>query len=413
MTVEQWINGIKNINSYLPLMQQYTRAFSEEDLITEVITANIPSTWNKDYRLANLHLKMQIKHIIGALTIIEEHVKIQPSANSNANKKNSRIPAESIMEATSGMTAIKTLKMQRAMGKITRQAMVKAKMRTMVILENKDAPKAVAFNLEHLLMATAVAKQEAHPIVKSYKYNCINEKKSERENTEQTPSSEILVNLPNTKNSKKYTTYIGLVDSGSSGSLLNSSIIENDFSVEKQKNPTKWDTATGVLLTKGKVFIEALSLPQFTRQRKVSTTFYLFEKRKDDKYDIIPRRDFLQAIGLDIHYSASQFTWDNILVTMVPSGYWTKEKIKSITKTWNKPIKEAVNKMHLTKILPAEYKPVDNVEVVEKQTHLLAAEREQLKHVLLDFQDLFNSNAGKIMETQSFLNLSQGQNPQN
>jgi hypothetical protein len=69
--------------------------------------------------------------------------------------------------------------------------------------------------------------------------------------------------------------------------------------------------------------------------------------------------------------------------------------------------------MHLTKILPAEYKPVDNVEVVEKQTHLLAAEREQLKHVLLDFQDLFNSNAGKIMETQSFLNLSQGQNPQN
>jgi len=299
MTVEQWINGIKNINSYLPLMQQYTRAFSEEDLITEVITANIPSTWNKDYRLANLHLKMQIKHIIGALTIIEEHVKIQPSANSNANKKNSRIPAEYIMEATSGMTAIKTLKMQRAMGKITRQAMVKAKMRTMVILENKDAPKAVAFNLEHLLMATAVAKQEAHPIVKSYKYNCINEKKSERENTEQTPSSEILVNLPNTKNSKKYTTYIGLVDSGSSGSLLNSSIIENDFSVEKQKNPTKWDTATGVLLTKGKVFIEALSLPQFTRQRKVSTTFYLFEKRKDDKYDIIIGRDFLQAIGLD------------------------------------------------------------------------------------------------------------------
>jgi len=81
-------------------------------------------------------------------------------------KKTSRIPAKSIMEATSGMTAIKTLKMLRAMGNITRQATVKAKMRTMVVQENKAAPKAVAVNLEHLLVAAAVAKQEAHPIGK-------------------------------------------------------------------------------------------------------------------------------------------------------------------------------------------------------------------------------------------------------
>ncbi len=94
--------------------------------------------------------------------------------------------------------------------------------------------------------------------------------------------------------------------------------------MEKQKKPTKWDTATGVLLTKGKATIEALSLPQFTRKRQVSSTFHLFDKRNDDKYDIILGRDFLQAIGLVIDYSTSQFTWDNISVTMVPSGYWTK-----------------------------------------------------------------------------------------
>jgi hypothetical protein len=34
----------------------------------------------------------------------------------------------------------------------------------------------------------------------------------------------------------------------------------------------------------------------------------------------------LQAIGLDIHYSASQLIWDKISVAMVPSGYWSKEK---------------------------------------------------------------------------------------
>jgi hypothetical protein len=49
VTVKQWINRLKNINSYLPLMQQDGRAFTKEDLITEVISKNIPSTWVKDF----------------------------------------------------------------------------------------------------------------------------------------------------------------------------------------------------------------------------------------------------------------------------------------------------------------------------------------------------------------------------
>jgi hypothetical protein len=138
--------------------------------------------------------------------------------------------------------------------------------------------------------------------------------------------------------------------------------------------------------------LRGLSLPQFTRKRQVSAPLHLFEKCKDDKYEIILGHGFLQAIGFDIHYSASQFTWDSISVTMVPSRYWTKEKIKSVAKTWNKPIKEAVNKMHLTEILPAEYKPVNIVEVVEKQTQLSAAKQEQLKHVLINLQDLFKGS---------------------
>jgi len=43
MSVKQWINRIKNINSYLPLMQPNGRSFTEEDLIAEVISKNIPA----------------------------------------------------------------------------------------------------------------------------------------------------------------------------------------------------------------------------------------------------------------------------------------------------------------------------------------------------------------------------------
>jgi hypothetical protein len=71
--------------------------------------------------------------------------------------------------------------------------------------------------------------------------------------------------LPNEEGSKRYTTYLELVDSGSSGSLINGNIVKH-FVVEQQKKSTKWDTATGVLLTKGRVTIENCSLPQFTRK---------------------------------------------------------------------------------------------------------------------------------------------------
>jgi hypothetical protein len=62
---------------------------------------------------------------------------------------------------------------------------------------------------------------------------------------------------------------------------------------------------------------------------------------------------------------------------MVPSGYWTKTQISSVDKTWNGKHKSAqkaeaeINEeLHLAQILPADYKPVDNAEVVQKKSLL-------------------------------------------
>jgi hypothetical protein len=61
----------------------------------------------------------------------------------------------------------------------------------------------------------------------------------------------------------------------------------------------------------------------------------MYHKKATDKYDFILGRDLLTDLGLDIHYSASQFVWENIAVDMVPSGYWNQEKISNLAKTWN------------------------------------------------------------------------------
>jgi hypothetical protein len=93
MSVKQWINRIKNINSYLPLMQPNGRPFTEEDLIAEVISKNIPSAWIKDFKMFKLHLKTSIKEIISELTVIEEQIKPHPkTSQANSNGKHLKNP---------------------------------------------------------------------------------------------------------------------------------------------------------------------------------------------------------------------------------------------------------------------------------------------------------------------------------
>jgi hypothetical protein len=106
------------------------------------------------------------------------------------------------------------------------------------------------------------------------------------------PSSEILIAIPNKKGSKKYTTYLGLVDSGSSGSLVNTEIVQfSDFDMTMQRKTTKWDAAFGTLETDGLVFIADFCLPQFTRKRLITTSFHMFKKRPKVKYDFILSRE--------------------------------------------------------------------------------------------------------------------------
>jgi len=130
----------------------------------------------------------------------------------------------------------------------------------------------------------------------------------------------------------------------------------------------------------------------------------MFKKRPKDKYDFILGRDLLKDIGLDIQYSASQFVWNDIIVAMVLSGHWTKERITSVAASWNtkkviraksKEINEE-EKLYITEIKPAEYKPVNIVEVVSNQTHLTVDEQQKLSNLLFEFQDLFQGKKGNF-----------------
>jgi hypothetical protein len=408
MSVKQWVNRMKNINSYLPLMQVGGRSFTEEELVSEVISKNIPSVWIKDFRMFKLHLKTRVKDVLTDLTMIEEQIKTPKPTNFDNKNKHLKNPCR-LHGSHEWDDCRQNPKNAKSNGnERTNERPPNAQNNQNNQTNRNRENRRTEQNNRSTRRNRSSSSSRARDSDTDYEINCISGQK-EKENT---PSSEILIALPKSKNSKKYTTYLGLIDSGSSGSLLSSSIIKNtDFNVEQLQKPTKWDTATGVLLTTGKVAIEALNLPQFTRKRQVSSTFHLFEKRNEDKYDIILGRDFLQAIGLIIDYSASQFTWDNISVTMVPSGYWTREKVKCVAKTWNKSTDEAVDEIYLTEILPAEYKPVNIEDVIREQIHLSVEEQRQLQNVLFEFQGLFKGQCGKYNGDPVSLELIPGSTP--
>ena len=89
----------------------------------------------------------------------------------------------------------------------------------------------------------------------------------------------------------------------------------------------KWLTQCGVFKTTSRLVLEQMKLPQFSTKRTVTAEMNLFERAKEDPYDFILGRNFLQDIKLDIKNSTRTFHWDEIEIPMVPRGHWNKTSI--------------------------------------------------------------------------------------
>jgi len=216
MSVKQWVNRIKNINSYLPLMQPNGRPFSKEDLIAEVISKNIPAAWEKDLKMFKLHLKTKIKDILSELTIIEEQVKIHPKNNENPNKKQLKNPCRlhDTHEWDECRKNPKNNKNNNDKDK-TDRTKSDANNRTREHRRTEESRSTSSTHRSH-------SSRRSTESDTTDEYHCLENK----ENLPSTPNSEILIAIPDIATSRKYTTYLGLVDSGSSGSLISKNIVK-------------------------------------------------------------------------------------------------------------------------------------------------------------------------------------------
>ena len=110
---------------------------------------------------------------------------------------------------------------------------------------------------------------------------------NEKEDFKETLSADILVAVPNEDRGNKYTTYFGLLDSGSSGSLADKKITNAKSNSTGKTSETTYQTKAGTFTTSEEVQVKQMLPPQFTIKRKMDGTFHHFNKSKEDTYDSI------------------------------------------------------------------------------------------------------------------------------
>ena len=94
----------------------------------------------------------------------------------------------------------------------------------------------------------------------------------------------------------------------------------------KHQVKKKWLTQCGMLKTTAKVTLETMKLPQFTK-KSVTAKMNLCERAKEEPYDFILGRNFLQDIKLDIKNNTRTFALDEIEIPMVPRGHCNNTNI--------------------------------------------------------------------------------------
>lgn len=203
-----------------------------------------------------------------------------------------------------------------------------------------------------------------------------------------TLSSELLISIPATHGDRVFT---ALIDSGCSKSLDNKAILQSLEGTEINEKRLVWQTKAGKFETFGKGKIKEFCLPQFAKKRRVGHVFHAFKKNRNDSYDFILGRDFMQKIVLGILNSKRMFHWNGIDVMMIKAGHWTGRDKRSNVRQFkfSQELQEA------RKIIESKYEKADLEQVVQELVHLKDPQKMQLLKVMWQYVDLFQGRVGK------------------
>ena len=111
------------------------------------------------------------------------------------------------------------------------------------------------------------------------------------------------------------TEYQGLLDTGSTGSLLSKDVAEK-HEMTLQNTYETWNTNNGEFETNKKAVIDTIILPEFSTKREIKNTTVFINPNRNQKYKAIFGMDFLIKNGIDFLNSKKIIEWHGIGVPM-------------------------------------------------------------------------------------------------
>ena len=114
---------------------------------------------------------------------------------------------------------------------------------------------------------------------------------------------------------RQCTEYQGLLDTGSTWSLLGKDVVEKHY-MNLQDTYETWNKNYGEYKTNKKTVVKTIILPKFSSKREIKNTTVFINPNKNQKYKEIFGMDFLVNNGINFLYSKRIIEWYGIGVPM-------------------------------------------------------------------------------------------------
>ena len=228
----------------------------------------------------------------------------------------------------------------------------------------------------------------------------------------------IVVGTMNGKHCKRH--YSALLDSGSTTTWISRRAATAMNVPLRSVERLSSITMCGKLESSHAITCDQSLLPDFSTSKRLDQfTARLFDKPL--RYDMIIGRDVLSQIGVVMDYQNKQLIWDKDVVPMT-----TQSELNSLARRPDQVREAMFHKIVLKQldiedendanasnmeIKAANYSKVDIADVVNKQTHLSAEQREQLQELLSQFPNLFSGKLGRWPGGTIHLDIQEGATP--
>jgi Aspartyl protease len=147
--------------------------------------------------------------------------------------------------------------------------------------------------------------------------------------TKELPTTEVIIVIHN-KSEGKDELFRVLLDTGTSRTLgTREAITRAGLPLLSNEKSHIYRTAAGTFNTTHKARIKSHRLLELSGRRIIQDMPVQVTESLND-YDFIFGRDYLARIGLDLRFSNKTIEWDDMIMEMHPTGYWTKERIEEI-----------------------------------------------------------------------------------